>query len=128
MHRPPRRRLQRREEAHTCTCLTLLASCGGGGKTVNLENCVVANFYGMNGMGTLSVSVDNRLLETEMMTAMGEDKYWNNLNTATGFEMSVRANADKTAGLSNGDKITVTVSYSSDLAKSLKFKVGGNKY
>lgn len=110
-------------------CLVVLTGCGsGGGKSLNLENNIRVDFSGMNGMGTLSLSVDEYQLETEIMAAMGEEKYWNNLNTATGFEMSVRPSADKSAGLSNGDKITVTVDYSTDLAKSLKLKVGGNKF
>lgn len=106
----------------------LLVGCGSS-SSINLMDYVTVNYTGVDGNGTAAISVDWVTLEQDLV---GDDdgnisqEELQKLADITAFEMTVNYQLDIEEGLSNGDKVTVTVSYDSDIAKEKKIKVSGD--
>ncbi len=109
--------------------LCMVAGCGtSGGKKVNLDNYISVEFSGTDGEGTAHCGFDDWALEDdlfgenmtdyeEMRAELIEDCLYETVD----YEL------DRTGGLSNGDKVTVTVSYDRDVLDSFGYKVTGSK-
>ena len=90
----------------------------------NILDYVSVDFDGKNGEGTAFVNVDYDGIETEMVG--GEEKLkelddMGDLSELTKYinaVSSISFNIDKNKGLSNGDKVVVSVSYDSTAAES----------
>ena len=90
----------------------------------NILDYVTVEFDGKNGEGTAFVNVDYDGLETEMVG--GEEKIkefddMSDLSTLTKYinaVSSISLSIDQNKELSNGDQVTVTVSYDNTAAES----------
>lgn len=106
----------------------LLVGCGSSG-SIDLMDYVTVNYAGVDGNGTASIGVDYTKMEQDLV---GDDdgnisrEELERLEEITAFEMTVNYQLDVEDGLSNGDKVTVTVSYDSDIAQEKKIKVSGD--
>ncbi|MBO4456169.1 MAG: hypothetical protein J5802_00465 [Butyrivibrio sp.] len=114
------------------TVALTVAGCGKDKKAeidttdgvTNILDYVTVEFSGKNGEGTAFVNVDYDGIETEMVGGEEKIKEMNemeDLSELTGYinaVSSITLNIDKNTGLSNGDKVTVTVSYDSSAAES----------
>lgn len=97
----------------------LLSACGG--KRVNLQDYVELTFSGADGYGRAAYSLDENALidliapedEEESLEAVG------NVLKAAYLVEDIDVTLDVTEGLSNGDEVTVTVTYSDDLTDAL---------
>ncbi len=109
--------------------LGLLTGCGSSSVSVNLTDYITINCTGTDGSGTATVDFDFTQLEKDLV---GDDddnisqEEFEKLDDIAFFESSIACELDKSEGLSNGDTVTVTVSYSSDIAKEQKINVTGD--
>ena len=108
-----------------------LTGCGGKDNKIdttdgitNILDYVTVEFDGKNGEGTAFVKVDYDGIETEMVG--GEEKIKDldevgDLSELTKYinaVSSISLNIDKNKGLSNGDQVTVSVTYDKSAAES----------
>lgn len=104
-----------------------LAGCGS--TKLDLTQFVTVKFDGINGRGTASCQLDSVALEqalagdTDGEISMEELQ---KLGWITRFEMTLDCQLNAASDLSNGDKVTVTVSCDEKLAKDNKVKITGN--
>lgn len=106
----------------------LLSGCGSS-KSVDLTDYVTVNYSGSDGQGTAAIDYDLTQLELDLIGKEEGEVSTEDLEGFTEivpFEMSIKWELDKSEGLSNGDKVTVTVSYDSDAAKEQNIKVEGD--
>ena len=121
--------------------LLMLTACGCGAKqkidtsdgVTNIFDYVTVDFSGNNGEGTAYVNVDYNGLETEMVG--GEDKIKSMddmedfpsltkyINTVSSISFSI----DQNEGLTNGDQVTVSVTYDESAAQSAGVVFGDEK-
>lgn len=100
-----------------------------GGVSVDLIEFVDVSFTGVDGNGNAACNMDGVALEkalvgdTDGQISAEEGK---KLLEIVPFEFSINYKLDKSSGLSNGDKVTVSVSYNEEAAKELKIKVKGS--
>lgn len=100
-----------------------------GGVSVDLMEFVDVSFTGVDGNGNAACNMDGVALEkalvgdTDGQISAEEGK---KLLEIVPFEFSINYKLDKSSGLSNGDKVTVSVSYNEEAAKELKIKVKGS--
>ena len=109
----------------------MISACGSGNtgssdKTIDLMQYVTVTFSGDNGYGKASYAFDYGSFENMLAEKLNTDK-----NSAQFFadaviiEEGIKTSLDKTTGLSNGDKITLTVSYNEAAAKDYKLTFQG---
>ncbi len=106
-------------------CLTLTA-CGGSTK-LNLADYLSLDVSGVDSNGRASLSFDAAQMELDFAGVKNGSPNQEELEkmlSLAQFELSVQYNLDKADGLSNGDKITATVTYNEDLAKEAKVSIG----
>lgn len=109
-------------------CAGLLTGCGGS-SSISLMDYVTVDFSGVDGNGTATLNVDNVKMEQDMA---GDDdgdiskEELEKIAQFTEFEFSINYELDKTEGLSNGDTVTVTVTYDKELQKESGVKVKGD--
>lgn len=112
----------------TVLCMGLLTGCGGSA-SIALMDYVTVEFSGVDGRGTAVLNVDHVKMEQDMA---GDDdgdiskEELEKIAQFTEFEFSINYELDKTEGLSNGDTVTVTVTYDKDLQKESGVKVKGD--
>lgn len=109
-------------------CAGLLTGCGGS-SSISLMDYVTVEFGGVDGSGTAILSVDKVKMEQDMAGDDDGDISKGELEKIakfTEFEFSINYELDKTEGLSNGDTVTVTVTYDKDLQKESGVKVKGD--
>ena len=110
--------------------MAVMGLTGCGGTKVDMTDYVTVEFSGVDGEGKAMCNVDYVKLEQDLA---GDDdgqismEELEALAWITQFEMGVSYELDKDTGLSNGDKVTVTVKYDEDIAKENKVKVTGDK-
>ena len=110
-----------------------------GGKSIDMQDYVTVSFNGVDGKGTAYVDVDYDSMGTKLLTSAQKRKLetgngWGSINTAVGAlgQQWVLAEAldcelDQSSELSNGDKVTVTVTADKDVLKQLGVKVKHKK-
>ena len=115
--------------------MTVTCSVTGCGKSKNAEidtadgvtnilDYVTVDFAGDNGEGTAYVQVDYDGMETEMVGGEEEIKKMDDIGDLSELTKYINAvssitlNIDKNSGLSNGDTVTVSVTYDSSAAES----------
>lgn len=104
--------------------LSMLTACGG--RKINMSDYVSVTFSGGNGNGTAHVRFDTLRFESDIMSGRsGKENTWEYAAKLTSLEMTIICEADKTTGLSNGDKVKVTISYDNGKARNLGVSLGG---
>lgn len=99
-----------------------MTACGKS--TADVGNYLGATFSGLDGQGTARADFAYADFEYEIMSQWKEkDRTFQKLGTLTMLESSFEFELDKTEGLKNGDKVTVTMTYDKDLAKELGCKL-----
>lgn len=104
--------------------LTLLSTLllTGCGKSVNLKDCVSVTFSGAEGYGKASASLDDSslvdIVDVDVDQDIGLDEIGGALNAYWYIE-DIEVSLDTTEGLSNGDKVTVTIEYPEELSKAM---------
>lgn len=106
-----------------CSWATITLS-GCGGKTFDLSNLVIIKSSGLDTKGKANVSVDWSLLEAEIKKNAKNEMVA--VQQALELENSILFELDKEEDLSNGDKITLTISWNKDVAKEAGFKFKGD--
>lgn len=105
----------------------VLAGCGS--TKLDLTQFVTVKFDGINGKGTASCQLNSVALEQALAgDTDGEisTEELQKLGWITQFEMTLYCQLNAASDLSNGDKVTVTVSCDEELAKDNKVKITGN--
>lgn len=110
-----------------------------GGKSIDMQDYVTVNFSGVDGKGTAYVDVDYDSMGTNLLTSAQKRKLetgngWSSINTAVGalgqqwiLAEALDCELDQSSELSNGDKVTVTVTADKDILKQLGVKVKHKK-
>lgn len=113
----------------------MLSGCGKKAE-VELMDYVTVDFSGLDGQGTAEIAFDNASLEMDVFKVFAEDKKdlddisleetIDDIGDFAGFESSIKYELDKTEGLTNGDQVTVTISYDKEATKDCSIKVTGD--
>ena len=102
--------------------LCLLSGCGKS--AVDLTDYVNVRFSGSDGKGRARCDLDYSALETALAGSSKDA----GLGSLLRLESSLHVTVTPDKNLSNGDKVTVTVSFDSDAAKGTGWKLkGGSK-
>lgn len=110
--------------------MAVMGCAGCGGTKVDMTDYITVEFAGVNGDGTATCSVDTVRLEQDLA---GDDdgqisqEELQKLAWITQFEMTLSYRLDQDTGLSNGDRVTVTVECDEEFAKENKVKVIGDE-
>ncbi len=112
---------------------TAFALAGCSGKTeLQMTDYLIVSFHGMDGEGTATASFDKSSMEADLISALTEDRedispeeILKDIKDLASFEESIACTVNKEEGLKNGDKVTVTVSFDRDLAKSCNIRSVG---
>ena len=104
-------------------CLTLTA-CGSSTK-VELSPYLSVSYTGYNGNGTAHVDFDFADFEYGIMSQWKGDDQFEKLGELTAVEMTVTYAADVAENLSNGDTVTVKISFDEALAKEYGYAFTG---
>ena len=106
---------------------TLLFSCLLTGctktKTLDLMEFATVNFSGVDSKGTANVSVDWSAFENTIAAEIADEG--EQFGALLDLESNIGYALDKTAGLSNGDTVTLTVSWNEEVAKKYGFSFKG---
>ena len=113
--------------------VVLVAILAGGRKTVDMEDYVQVNFSGLNEKGRAELAVDYSGLAQELPEQKNSGQQ-DTISAAFGnlaggimnralIEGAVQCELDRTSGLSNGDKVTVSVKVNDDQCKELGVKI-----
>ena len=91
-------------------------------KTINLEEMIKVNFTGYNTAGKAEAVLDDEKFMSALSEVLDEKK--TSLEEFSDCYNAVRLSVTNSGGLSNGDKVTVKISYDNDRIKEygLKFK------
>lgn len=114
-----------------------MALAGCGKKTeVEMTDYLIISFSGVEGEGSAKVSFDDISMEQDIFSAIAEEKDLDSLEDVKDeveglknlpdFEDSIICKLNKEAGLENGDKVTVSISYDKSLAKECQLKITGD--
>ncbi len=100
-------------------------------KTINLEDYAKIEITGCNTKGTASIEFDYDKFTQDVIAITKEKSVdnvsWEDLFDLYWLEDSFDMELDKTEGLSNGDKVTLTFTYNNKTLKSHGIKFKGNK-
>lgn len=99
-----------------------------GGTRINLtdEEIVKVTFNGGDGRGYADYSMDSSKLNEISEDALGKNPSLDEQLAWYSFTSSIRYSFDKSDELSNGDKVTLSVTWDEDLAKEAGVKVSGD--
>lgn len=93
---------------------------------VNMEPYISVAYSGYNGNGVARFDFDYADFEYEIMSQWKEDeKNWEKLGELTALEMTINCQPASVEGLSNGDKVTVTMTVDEEKAKELGYAFSG---
>lgn len=107
-------------------CLCTLAGCSAGKIKVDMEDYISVSYTGYNGNGTAVFDFDYVNFEYEIMSQWkDDDKSFTKLAELTALETTINCDPATIEGLSNGDKITVTMTYDKEKAKELGYSFTG---
>lgn len=103
----------------------VLTACGG--TKLNLKDYTEVTFSGAQGYGRASVSLNEDQMLAVLTAKKGgsgdDEAAWTGTFSTLELLDEIDVTLDKTDGLSNGDKVTITVSYPEKLAKELGIKL-----
>ncbi len=102
-----------------------LAGCGG--TKMDLSDYVSVSFVGVDGNGRGLLDFDSAQFELDYAGVDGgmpTSKEIEKMLQLAPFEFSISCELDEDEGLSNGDKLEVSVDYNADLAKEAGIKIG----
>lgn len=112
-----------------CAALGVLAYTSVPYETIDLCNFAVVDFGGYDSAGTAEVMADDMAIDA-LLAKVKNDYSEAPIHTSEPndedylkFRQSLSFAIDKTEGLSNGSKITMSCTYDKELAKSLKIEV-----
>ncbi|MCR4842329.1 MAG: hypothetical protein K5840_03580 [Eubacterium sp.] len=123
----------------TCVCLMafMLSGCGcssesesGDDGVLEILDYATVTFEGENGSGTANVSIDYDGLELEMvggqeaLDELDDVEDLDVLGNYMSLAASLSFDTDKSDGLSNGDTVTLTVTYDEELAENAGVTIG----
>lgn len=114
----------------TAVALMVLGLTGCGNTKIDLMDYVTVTFSGVNGQGTAICNMDMAKLEQDLAGDQdGEisQEELEKLGWITQFEATVSYQLDQESGLSNGDKVTVSVTCDEEFAKKNKINVSEGK-
>ena len=98
--------------------MTMLGGCGSSSDKIRLTDYAKVSFSGNNGEGKATVDVDYDKLETDMIG--GKDKVdklgLDDTMTYMNAVQKISYSLDKSDGLSNVDKVVLSVTYDKDSA------------
>lgn len=100
----------------TAILLLCLAACSNSA-SIKLEPYITAKFTGTNGNGTAVFSFSYSGFEQEAMSSWKGDEQLKKLAELTEVELTMKLDKTTAEGLSNGDTVTVTMTYDKDKAK-----------
>ncbi|MCH5353323.1 MAG: hypothetical protein J1E06_07650, partial [Acutalibacter sp.] len=102
-------------------CLLMaLVLAGCGGPKVSMEDCTKVTFSGADGYGRVSTSFDgDQVLYLAYGDDAGIEKNFGSAMRAMDYFYDVKITADPSENLSNGDKVTFTVTYPEQLEEIL---------
>ena len=104
-------------------CVLALCLLSGCGKTaVDLTDYVNVRFSGANGNGRARCDLDYSALEAALAADSSKEA---GLGSLLRLESSIHITVTPDKNLSNGDKVTVTVSFDADAAKTAGYKLKG---
>ena len=106
--------------------LLLLTGCGGA-KKIDLTEYTEIHTSGYDGKGTAKLVVDWGKLD-EAAFADSKMNPLAALAASVELQESIKYSIDKTEGLSNGDKISLSVKWDDDVAKKYKLKLGASQW
>ena len=98
------------------------AACGNADGTTDIMDYVTVDFSGDDGEGTAYVNIDYNGLETDMVGGTKKLEAMNSVDDLSALSKyintvaSMSFNIDNSKELSNGDVVTVTVTYDTDAA------------
>ena len=107
-------------------CLGLMSGCGSKTVKIDMEPYIIASYTGFSGNATAHFDIDLSGFESEAMSKWKDDgQYWSKLGDLAALELTFSFNPTTAENLKNGDKITVTMSYDEDVAKSCGYTLTG---
>lgn len=105
-------------------CFVLTIVFANMSKKVNIKDCFDVEFYGYEGNGYAEVSFDQEVFNKKIMDAIGKKR---KINTSV-LSNCIHYDLKNDSQLSNGDTITLKLSYNNDRAKEYKIKFVGESF
>lgn len=127
--------------AAACICLLVIILIATHKKTINLADYTEVEFSGYDGYGTAYIEFDYEEFYEDVQSSMNSkgkkafsgSSNWKDLLNDLGSAVSslgvydgLEYELDKTSGLSNGDKVTVSYKFNNDAAKKYGIKYKGD--
>lgn len=107
-------------------CPCLMAGCGSKTVKIDMEPYIVASYTGFNGNATAHFDIDLSGFESEAMSKWKDDgQYWSKLGDLAALELTFRFEPSTAENLKNGDKVTVTMTYDENVAKTCGYSLTG---
>lgn len=107
------------------TAILLLIFMDKGRGQIKLSDYVNVSFAGADGAGTISCSVDTKKLYERLV---GDEKNAVIIRNIDTFVDGISASANISDKLSNGDKVTISVTYDKALAEKIGCRVTGEEF
>lgn len=105
--------------------LLILTGCGKSKPEINLTEFVSVSFTGINGKAETNVRFDFPSFE-ESLIATAESEDISVMQLAV-LEESIKLEADKTENITNGDTITVSLTWNDELVENIGVKFTGSE-
>lgn len=102
-----------------------LTGCGAGTQQTDLSPYMSLSFSGVNGEGTAKANFDYAAFEGDIMKEWKADDYTEKLMKLTELESSFKEDCSSSSGLSNGDEVTMTISFDEAKAKEYGYSFSG---
>ena len=102
------------------TLVLLLVGCGG--TKIDLKDYASVTFSGVDGRGTAQIDVDYKSLADTMNKDKKSDEMISGVVDAVYLSTRIAYSFDKSAGLSNGDRVVATISIPESLMQTYNFK------
>lgn len=105
--------------------MVTMSGCGKSGDKIKLTDYATVSFSGNDGEGKAVVDVDYDTLETDMIGGKKkvDDLELEDAMSYMGVVENIAYSLDKSEGLSNGDKVTLHVTYDKDAADKASVKL-----
>lgn len=106
--------------------LLMLFACGCGETKVDLNEYVNVEFSGRDGNGSAKIVTDTNAFETFISENLKESNGLSTLTALYDLGSCINYSLSKDSDLSNGETVTVSVSWNKDIAKKYGFEFNGN--
>lgn len=103
--------------------LAAFAITGCGKQKLNLQDNTKVDFSGYDGYGSANASIDVYSLLTLLLANSEDEASWENELRIMYLLEEIKVNLDTSRGLSNGDQVTVTITYPDNLAEKLDVSI-----